>query len=61
MLDKFLISIFKFSAFIVDFCEIIIVFTAISTRAAAEVITQYLKISFPLLRDKKEGYNIYPI
>ena len=49
-------SILKLSAFLVDFCEIKIVFTAINTSAAAEVITQYLIIG-PLRKDIKRGLN----
>ena len=55
MLDKFLSSILKVLAFLFDFCTIKIVFTAINTRAAAEVITQYLIIFCPLLRDIMSG------
>ena len=59
MLDKFLSSILKLSAFLVDFCEIKIVFIAINTNAAALVIKQYLKIFGPLRRDIKRGINFF--
>ncbi len=58
MLDKFLISILKVAAFLVDFCEIINVFTAINTRAAAEVIKQYLIIFVPFSREIKIEINL---
>ena len=59
MLDKFLSSILKLSAFLVDFCEIKIVFTAISTSAAVRVIKKYLKIFGPLRRDIKSRINLF--
>ena len=53
LLDKFLISILKVSAFLVYFCAIKNLFTANNTKAAAEVITQYLIIFCPLLGEIK--------
>ena len=55
LLDKFLISIFKVSEFLVDFCEIKIVFNAINTNDIVEVIMQYLIIFGPLLGEIKRG------
>ena len=55
LLDKFLISIFKVSEFLVDFCEIKIVFNAINTNDTVEVIMQYLIIFCPLLGEIKRG------
>ena len=49
-------SILRVFAFLVDFCEIKNVFTAINIRSAAEVITQYLIIFCPLLRYKEIDY-----
>ena len=46
LLEKVLISILNVSAFLVDFCEIIIVFSAINTKFDPEIIKQYLIIFF---------------
>ena len=51
LLDIFFSSILKVSAFLLDFCEIKIVFAAINTSDAVEVITQYLIIFEPLWGD----------
>ena len=57
MLDKFLSSILRVFAFLVDFCAIKIALTAINTSVAAEVITQYLIIFGLLRRAIKRGIN----